>query len=169
LFWDNTLKTKKGKPGYLDDKTVPPSSNCPTFASAVLFINNDRWHGVPFILKCGKALEQRKAEVRIHFTSHNHLYGKSDSNELVLRVQPNAAVYLKFRNKKPGLTNDIVMSELDMSYNEKWKHIVQPEAYERLILDVIRGDHNLFVRGDELSSSWKIFTPILHKIEKEKN
>ena len=104
----------------------------------------------------------------MHFKSHQYLYGKGEDNELVMRIQPDCAVYMKFRNKKPGLTNEQVMTELDMSYENKFKGVAQPEAYERLILDAILGDHNLFVRGDELVSSWRIFTPILHKIENEK-
>jgi len=174
INWDDVVlgqyeaNPEKNKPGYLQDKTVPEGSNCPTFASVALFIQNERWHGVPFILKCGKALDSRKAEIRIHFKSYNHLFGVVDSNELVLRVQPDTAVYLKFRTKKPGLENKTVFADLDLSYNNRWKEVKQPEAYERLILEVIRGDHNLFVRSDELESSWKIFTPILHKIENEK-
>jgi len=156
------------KPGYLDDPTVPKGSIVPTFAAAVLHINNGRWKGVPFILKCGKALNERKAEIRIQFNEHpQHLFPKAARNELVLRVQPNEAVYMKFNAKAPGMNEGTIETELDLTYNERFDARL-PDAYERLIYDVLRGDHNLFVRVDELEAAWKIFTPILHQIENEK-
>jgi glucose-6-phosphate 1-dehydrogenase len=165
--------TREGKnPGYLEDPGVPKNSLCPTFACAVLHINNDRWSGVPFILKCGKALNERKAEIRIQFKRPgNHLFPGAAPNELVMRLQPNEAIYLKISNKMPGLSNELVQSELDLTYNSRFQKEVAgglPDAYERLILDVIRGDHNLFVRVDELQAAWRIFTPVLHQLEKEK-
>jgi len=162
-------KDEKGKnEGYLDDPTVPKGSIAPTFASAVLHIDNPRWKGVPFILKCGKALNERKAEIRIQFKANPaNLYRNAPRNELVIRVQPNEAVYLKFNGKKPGLENDIITTELDLSYKSRFD-VRLPDAYERLIYDVLRGDHNLFVRVDELEAAWAIFTPILHQLEREK-
>jgi len=156
------------QPGYLDDKTVPKGSQAPTFATAVLFVNNTRWKGVPFILKCGKALNERKAEIRIQFRPPAHNLFDTQPNELVIRIQPNEAIYVKLTQKKPGLTADLAQTELDLTYNERFGKINLPDAYERLILDVFRGDHNLFVRGDELEVSWKIFTPILHQIDASK-
>eukprot|EP00026_Physarum_polycephalum_P006879 Phypoly_transcript_06932.p1 GENE.Phypoly_transcript_06932~~Phypoly_transcript_06932.p1 ORF type:complete len:495 (+),score=113.28 Phypoly_transcript_06932:121-1605(+) len=159
--------SKDGKnPGYLDDSTVPKGSKCPTFASAVAFVNNARWHGVPFILKCGKALSERKTEVRVQFQPPAYHLFNAQANELVIRVQPNEAIYLKMTQKKPGLNNEQVQAELDLTYKERFGHVNLPDAYERLILDVIRGDHSLFVRSDELEASWKIFTPLLHEMEK---
>lgn len=155
------------KPGYLDDPTVPKGSLVPTFASAVIHINNGRWKGVPFILKCGKALSERKAEIRIQFYSNPQGLYDAARNELVLRVQPNEAVYMKFNAKAPGMNDGTVETELDLTYNERFDARL-PDAYERLIYDVLRGDHNLFVRADELEAAWKIFTPILHQIEREK-
>eukprot|EP01121_Diplochlamys_sp_Union-15-3_P021786 TRINITY_DN9009_c0_g1_i1.p1 TRINITY_DN9009_c0_g1~~TRINITY_DN9009_c0_g1_i1.p1 ORF type:complete len:536 (-),score=102.65 TRINITY_DN9009_c0_g1_i1:72-1679(-) len=162
----------KGKnPSYLDDKTVPKGSNCPTFAMAVLHIHNSRWNGVPFILKCGKALDERKAEVRVQFKDVTaNLFTDSPRNELVLRLQPKEAIYMKTNIKVPGLTSELVQTELDLTYDDRFKAAEEglPDAYERLILDVTRGDHNLFVRADELDAAWKIFTPLLHHIESEK-
>jgi len=156
------------KPGYLDDPTVPKGSIVPTFAASVIHINNGRWKGVPFVLKCGKALSERKAEIRIQFYENPlGLYEDVARNELVLRVQPNEAVYLKFNAKAPGMSEGVTETELDLTYNERFDARL-PDAYERLIYDVLRGDHNLFVRVDELQAAWKIFTPILHKIEAEK-
>jgi glucose-6-phosphate 1-dehydrogenase len=160
----------KKQPGYLDDKTVPKGSITPTFASAVLSVSNQRWKGTPFILKCGKALNERKAEIRIQFRlPANGLFPDAAPNELVLRVQPGEAVYMKMMIKKPGLSNDREQVELDLSYKDRFGVVGSlPDAYERLILDVLRGDHNLFVRDDELAAAWRIFTPVLHQLEKEK-
>lgn len=162
--------TSDGKnPGYLDDPGVPKDSVTPTFAQAILWINNTRWAGVPFFLKTAKAVEERKAEVRIQFHKFpGQLFPDSQCNELVLRVQPNEAVYLKMMNKVPGLSSKLVMSDLDLTYHEKFSSRYTPDAYERLILDTIRGDHSSFVRVDELSEAWRIFTPVLHKLEKNK-
>eukprot|EP01127_Copromyxa_protea_P006990 TRINITY_DN16923_c0_g1_i1.p1 TRINITY_DN16923_c0_g1~~TRINITY_DN16923_c0_g1_i1.p1 ORF type:complete len:536 (+),score=161.78 TRINITY_DN16923_c0_g1_i1:159-1766(+) len=155
--------------GYHDDPEVPKDSITPTFAQAILWINNPRWHGVPFILKCAKAVDERKAEIRIQFRDNpGHLFPNAQRNELVIKVQPAEAVYVKVMNKTPGLSSNLVISDLDLTYNEKFADRYTPDAYERLILEAIRGDHNLFVRSDELSAAWRIFTPALHKLEEEK-
>lgn len=162
------------EPGYIENDDVPDDSVTPTFATAVLHINNYRWKGCPFILKCGKALDTRKAEVRIQFKKPPaDLFSDLSPNELVLRVQPDEAVYLKMSMKRPGLKGGVAHSELDLSYSDRFgvgeeKEMNLPEAYERLIYDVVRGDHNLFVRSDELVAAWKIFTPVLHQIEEQK-
>ena len=156
-------------PGYLQDPTVPKDSVTPTFAAAVFNIDNDEWRGVPFILKCGKALNEQKAEIRIQF--HNvagSLYPNAARNELVIRVQPNEAVYMKFNNKEPGLSNKAVVSELELTYKDRYASNRIPDAYENLIFDVLVGEKSNFVRDDELDAAWKIFTPVLDKIEKER-
>jgi len=155
--------------GYLDDPGVPKDSVTPTFAQATMWINNSRWQGVPFFLKTAKAVEERKAEVRIQFHKWpGQLFPDSQCNELVLRVQPNEAVYLKMMNKIPGLSSKLVLSDLDLTYREKFTTKYTPDAYERLILDTLKGDHSSFVRVDELAEAWRIFTPVLHRVEKEK-
>jgi len=152
--------------GYKDDKTVPKDSVTPTFAQAVLWINNSRWAGVPFILKTAKAVDERKAEIRIQYhKSPTTLFPEAQINELVIRIQPSEAVYIKTMNKTPGLQSHLVQTNLDLSYHSKFTTRYQPDAYERLILDAIRGDHNLFVRVDELAEAWRIYTPLLHFID----
>ncbi|KAI9364509.1 glucose-6-phosphate dehydrogenase [Zopfochytrium polystomum] len=154
--------------GYIDDPTVPRGSLTATYAAAALFISSERWEGVPFILKCGKALNEAKAEIRIQFRDvAGSLYDNIGRNELVIRVQPNEALYIKLCSKEPGLSNLPVMSELDLSYSTRYRDVKIPDAYESLILDVLREDKSNFVRDDELDAAWKIFTPLLHKIEKE--
>ncbi|KAK8801459.1 hypothetical protein WA171_004601, partial [Blastocystis sp. BT1] len=156
------------QPGYLDDPTVPKDSLTATFAATILRINTPRWAGVPFYLKCGKALDEAKAEIRIQFKDIGcPLFSNTNRNELVLRVQPDTAIYLKTNIKSPGIETVPVLGELDMTYKKKYDFAL-PEAYERLILDIVRGDHSHFVRGDELEISWKIFTPLLHELEEKK-
>jgi len=156
--------------GYLDDPTVPEGSSCPTFAAAVLKINNERWDGVPFILKCGKALNERKAEVRIQYKDvpGDIFNGGTVRNELVIRVQPNESVYAKVMTKTPGMSFNMEETELDLTYKSRYRDARLPEAYERLILDVFVGSQMHFVRSDELAEAWRIFTPLLHTIESEK-
>lgn len=157
-----------GKPGYHDDETVPKDSKAPTFATTVLRVHNERWDGVPFILKAGKALNERKVEIRIQFrppaaeltSDLNPL-----RNELVIRLQPDEAVYMKMVVKKPGQDNTPIMSEMDLTYKERYTDTYIPEAYERLILDAIRGDQQHFVRRDELRAAWAVYTPLLHAID----
>ncbi|KAL8266421.1 hypothetical protein R6Q59_003765 [Mikania micrantha] len=154
--------------GYTDDPTVPDNSNTPTFATMVLRIHNERWEGVPFIMKAGKALNSRKAEIRVQFKDvPGDIYKckKQGRNEFVIRLQPSEAMYMKLTVKQPGLEMTTVQSELDLSYGQRYQETIIPEAYERLILDTIRGDQQHFVRRDELKAAWEIFTPLLHRID----
>lgn len=168
------LGAKDGsEPGYLEDPTVPKDSVSPTFATCVLYINNPRWEGVPFIMKAGKALNERKGEIRIQFKAppgSSSMFPGQDIplNELVMRLQPDEAVYMKTNVKSPGLTTTPVASELDLSYNMRYADADLPDAYTRLILDVLRGKQATFVRDDELKAAWRIFTPLLHQIESDK-
>ncbi|GAA5915066.1 hypothetical protein JCM3775_004892 [Rhodotorula graminis] len=160
---------KDDKPGYLDDETVPKGSICPTFAACVVHINSPRWEGVPFILKAGKALNEQKAEVRIQYKDVTQgIFKEITRNELVIRVQPNEAVYLKMNSKAPGLAMRTVPTEMDLTYKRRFSDLKIPEAYEALILDAFKGDHSNFVRDDELDIAWKLFTPLLHWIDNEK-
>ncbi|CAN9516148.1 unnamed protein product [Ophioblennius macclurei] len=158
------------KLGYHDDPTVPKGSCTPTFATAVLYVQNERWDGVPFILRCGKALNERKAEVRLQFTDvpGDIFAERCQRNELVVRVQPDEAIYLKMMTKRPGVFFSPEETELDLTYKSRYKNVKLPDAYERLILDVFCGNQMHFVRSDELREAWRIFTPLLHQIEGEK-
>ncbi|XP_062870978.1 glucose-6-phosphate 1-dehydrogenase-like isoform X2 [Trichomycterus rosablanca] len=158
------------KMGYLDDPTVPEDSHTATFATAVLYVHNERWEGVPFVLRCGKALNERKAEVRLQFTDvPGDIFNlQCQRNELVVRVQPDEAIYAKMMSKKPGVYFNPEETELDLTYRSRYKDVKLPDAYERLILDVFSGSQMHFVRSDELREAWRIFTPLLHQIEAEK-
>ncbi|KAI8336534.1 glucose-6-phosphate 1-dehydrogenase [Chlamydoabsidia padenii] len=153
--------------GYLDDPTLKnKSSLTPTFAALVLWVQNERWEGVPFILKAGKALDSAKVEIRIQFRNvAGNLYKSASRNELVIRVQPDEALYMKFNNKLPGLSYQTIQTDLDLTYENRYTDLSIPDAYESLLLDVLRNDHSNFVRDDELGAAWRIFTPLLHKID----
>lgn len=157
---------------YLDDDGVPPNSHTPTFAACVMHIDNARWDGVPFLMRAGKALDERKTEIRIQL---NHVPGAlfptvhgAEHNEIVIRVQPDEAIYVKIVSKVPGLTSRMEEARLNLFYRHAWEESKDiPDAYERLILDVIQGEKSLFIRDDELEVAWKIFTPALQQIEGE--
>ena len=157
--------------GYADDPTISNKDTVtPTFAQVRVFVNNARWEGVPFIFKAGKELEERKAEIRIQFKAapaSSFLFGENNCprNELILRIQPNEAIYMKTNVKSPGFSFQPVQSELEVNYDTRYNNHCNPDAYSRLILDVIHGNQAHFVRDDELIRSWEIFTPILHKID----
>lgn len=162
-------------PGYTDDKTVPKNSLTPTFAAAALFIDNARWDGVPFLMKAGKALHNRGAEIRVQFRHvPGNLYKRNfgtdldqATNELVIRVQPDEAIYLKINNKVPGLGMRIDRSNLNLHYAARYSSEI-PDAYERLLLDAIEGERRLFIRSDELDAAWSLFTPLLKELESRK-
>lgn len=164
------VANESGDKGYLDDPSVPPLSNTPTFAQAVLRVHTPRWEGVPFIMKAGKALDERKAEIRIQFKdppAAGFLFDNQGCprNELVMRLQPSEAVYMKVNVKKPGLFTSMEQSELDLSYHTRYPDVYSPDAYTRLILDTLRGSQATFVRSDELEASWRIFDPLLKSLE----
>ncbi|KAJ4460619.1 putative Glucose-6-phosphate 1-dehydrogenase [Paratrimastix pyriformis] len=164
----------KGKQGYLEEPGVPHDSICPTFCSSVLRIRNDRWDGVPFIVKAGKGLDVRKTEIRVQFSDvpaslfAEEAEGPIPRNELVVRIQPDEAIYMKILGKQPGLTSRIQQTELDLTFSSRYRFVKLPEAYERLLSDVIRGDHAGFVRADELEEAWRIFTPLLQELEQKR-
>jgi len=168
-------KARGKNPGYLDDQTVPKGSLTPTFAAVAMFINNSRWEGVPFLMKAGKALHKRYAEVRVQFWGvPGNLYRDKQGadpdaacNELVIRIQPKEAIYLKINNKVPGLGLRLDQTKLDLQYQDTYKHEL-PDAYERLLLDVVNGDKRLFIRYDELEAAWGLYTPVLHELEATK-
>jgi len=162
--------------GYLDDPTITnKSSNCPTFAAMRCFVNTPRWKNVPFIFTAGKALDEKKVDVTVHFKQPNNSLFQNNSsslphNELVMRLQPDESIYMKTNVKSPGFNTQPTSSKLQINYKNEFNMKKQnnPDAYTRLILDVLRGRHESFVRDDELKLSWQIFTPLLHRIENEK-
>ncbi|PIO60540.1 glucose-6-phosphate dehydrogenase domain protein, partial [Teladorsagia circumcincta] len=116
-------------------------------------------------------LNESKAEVRVQFKEVNgDIYppGELKRSEFVMRVQPNEAVYLKIMTKKPGMGFGVEESELDLTYNARYKDTRLPDAYERLFLEVFMGSQINFVRTDELENAWRILTPVLKEIEEKR-
>lgn len=165
--------------GYQDDAGIQRinaekgyPSRTPTFALAVLYLDNERWSGVPFIMKAGKLLENRHTIVRVQFKKAppGSLFGDQPQNELVIRIQPNEAIYYKMLAKMPGLSQsarDVQQTVLDLDLKKRFEMRRLPEAYEKLIHDVLQGESHNFVRADELQQAWRIFDPLLHKLEVE--
>jgi glucose-6-phosphate 1-dehydrogenase len=156
-------------PSYTEEPGIPRNSRTPTFAAAVLKINNPRWDGVPFHISAGKGLDQRITEIRMRFkpvvdVTFRDATGSTAANELVIRVQPDEGIHLNIINKVPGLEMKLVETSLDLRYASTFDALI-PDAYECLLLDVIRGDKSLFIRHDELAAAWDIFTPALHEMD----
>jgi len=156
--------------GYLNEPGVPPGSRTPTYAVCVVWIDNERWSGVPFIFKASKAADKSKAEIRVQYRAVARpltLDCRSDEmrNELVVRVQPSLAIYMKTVVKRPGLSMEVDMKELDLTFKQRDPNTDTKDAYEQLMLQAFQGHMHSFVRGDEVIAAWDIFTPLLHAIE----
>jgi len=159
--------------GYSDDPTIEnKETNCPTYAAIRCWIHTPRWEGVPFLMQAGKALDEKLCEVRVRFKPPTTLKSiganatKLSSNELVFRLQPNPSLELHNNIKTPGLSSNPMTSVMKMNY-EEMPDLSNPDAYTRLLLDVLRGKQGSFVRDDELRRSWELFTPLLHSIERD--
>jgi glucose-6-phosphate 1-dehydrogenase len=150
--------------GYRNDKTIVDKTTvCPTYAAIHCRLDKSpTWQGIPFVLEAGKALDERLCEVRLHL----HGSRSSPPNALVMRLQPTPAVYFAANVKTPGFSSTPISSHWGVTYEQHLQDI--PEAYSRLLLDVLRGHQENFVRDDELRRAWEIFTPLLHRLEEEK-
>ncbi len=152
--------------GYLDEERIPKDSRTETYAAIRLDIDNRRWAGVPFYLRTGKRLARRVTEIALGFKQAPHLpFSETDTaelgyNALVLRIQPDEGVTLRFGAKVPGTQMEIREVNMDFAYGESFTES-SPEAYERLILDVLLGDPPLFPQHREVELSWEILDPIL--------
>jgi glucose-6-phosphate 1-dehydrogenase len=150
--------------GYRYEKGVTPTSRTETYVAIKFFINNWRWGGVPFYMRTGKRLPTRVTEIVIHFkqTPH-HLFqreaGKISSNQLIIRIQPDEGILLKFDMKEPGAGFNAKNVNMDFHYKDLANTRV-PAAYERLLHDVMLGDSTLFSRDDEVETAWKFLDPI---------
>lgn len=158
--------------GYLQEEGVPKDSITPTYAAAVLHIENRRWSGVPFFIRAGKGLDCSRTEIRIRFRDvPGNIFRQARpnlaTNELVIRVQPDASISYRIVNKRPGLGISLSESDLNLSYKAAF-NVVIPDAYESLLLDILEGDKSLFIRSDELEAAWDIFTPVLHELESKR-
>ncbi len=152
-------------PGYLQEQGIPATSTTETYAAVKLAVDTRRWAGVPFYLRTGKRLPKRLTEVAISFQKPPHLPFAANAveelgtNALVIRVQPDEGITLRFGSKVPGTQMELRDVSMDFAYGDSFTES-SPEAYERLLLDVLLGDPPLFPRHEEVELSWRILDPI---------
>jgi glucose-6-phosphate 1-dehydrogenase len=152
-------------PAYRAEQGVPEDSATETYAAVRLGIDTRRWAGVPFYLRTGKRLPRRVTEIAVMFKKAPHLpFSHTDTeelgqNQMVIRVQPDEGVTLKFGSKVPGSMMEVRDVAMDFLYGEAFTES-SPEAYERLILDVLLGDATLFPRNQEVEASWRVIDPL---------
>jgi glucose-6-phosphate 1-dehydrogenase len=166
-------------PGYRQEKGVPPDSVTETYVAMRVQIDTWRWAGVPFLLRAGKRLPKRITEISVEFKlpplrlfTTVHCIGdecdvtNAEPNLLVLRIQPDEGISLTFATKRPGMRVELEPVRMDFFYRETFKRPL-PSAYERLLLDALRGDGTLFTRSDEVTAAWEFVTPILEEWRKQ--
>jgi len=165
-------------PGYREERDVDPNSITPTFAAIRFSIDNWRWKHVPFFIRSGKRLPSRTSQIAIQFRSPPVLMFGQDELEsrcpstLVMRVQPDEGISLRFQVKTPGaeheLTSALEISPVDMdfSYAEAFG-AETPPAYQTLLLDIMIGDQTLFTRSDEVEAAWHVIDPLLKYLDKK--
>lgn len=162
---------------YREEDRVNPASNRETFVAMRVGIDNWRWAGVPFYLRTGKRLEKQVTEIAIQFKNPPlNLFStvecdgdlcdlvETRPNQLILRIQPQEAISMRFSTKRPGMQYQVQPVSMNFEYENHFSAEL-PEAYERLLLDVMRGDSTLFTRSDELEAAWKFVTPVLQAWE----
>jgi len=150
--------------GYREEKGVGSDSRTETYVAIKFFIDNWRWGGVPFYIRTGKRLPTRVTEIVIHFksTPHNIFAKESEcfrGNQLVIRIQPDEGILLKFGMKIPGTGFNVKSVNMDFHYSDL-SNVHVPSAYERLLYDAMIGDSTLYTRGDSVEAAWKFVAPI---------
>ncbi|OWT60595.1 glucose-6-phosphate dehydrogenase [Candidimonas nitroreducens] len=159
-------------PGYREEHKVAPDSNTETFVALQAEIANWRWAGVPFFLRTGKRMQERVAEIVINFRNVPHAVfpkplGLHSGNRLVIRLQPKESIRLYFLAKEPGDAMNLQSAYLNLDFHTMFK-ARWADAYERLLLDVIRGRLALFMRRDELAQAWAWVDPIIDSWEQNR-
>ena len=158
-------------PAYREENRVDNDSGTETFVALKLFVNNLRWSGVPFYIKTGKRLTQKSTEIIVEFKGGAHpvyLAGNKNilPNLLVIRIQPLEGIFLQFNAKRPGTDNFILPVQMDYCQNCQLGEN-SPEAYERLIHDILKGDATLFTHWDEVEYSWRFIDRIAEAWSRE--
>lgn len=154
-------------PGYLDEEGITGDSETETFVALRTHVRNWRWQGVPFVLRTGKRMPEKLTQIVINFRCpalalfQRHSEATVHANSLVITLQPNEGFDLKFEVKAPRDPLRLVTQSLSFRYNEAFEDL--PDAYETLLVDIAEGDQTLFVRGDEVEESWRLYTPLLQQ------
>ncbi len=155
--------------GYRNEEKVNPKSTTPTYAALRLYINNWRWKGVPFYLRSGKNLSEKMTQIIIQFKEPPTTMFPMQTmkpNMLVLYLQPDEGVHLRFEAKAPDTVNETRSVDMEFHYESAFGKSAIPESYERLLLDALQGDASLFTRADEVETAWSLIDPILQTWEK---
>jgi glucose-6-phosphate 1-dehydrogenase len=158
--------------GYREEKNVAPDSRTETFVAMKFNIENWRWGGVPFFIRTGKRMPTRVTEIVIHFKRTPHQLFRSQyasyskGNQLIIRIQPDEGILLKFGMKLPGAGFDIKEVNMDFHYSDL-SDVYLPDAYERLLLDCMLGDATLYARADAVEACWQFVNPILQAWEED--
>lgn len=164
------LVSDKEALGYHEEKDVGKESKTDTYVALKLEIDNWRWAGVPIYIRAGKRLPKRITEITIFFNkAPDSLFrgrdvGELERNTLSIQVQPHEGISLKINSKSPGPRMRVRPVEMDFTYDDSFG-VASPEAYERLLLDVMKGDPTLFTRNDEIEESWDLLAPIFEAWE----
>ena len=159
--------------GYREARGVAPNSETPTYAAFRLFIDNWRWQGVPFFLRSGKALAEKTTEIGIVFKRPPHLmfplpaHQHIRANRLSICVQPDEGIHFSFQAKVPDTAADMREVKMNFDYTDTFDELAIPDAYERLLLDVLKGDASLFTRGDAIELAWNLVDRILETWESD--
>src|SRR5512138_2799853 len=158
---------------YREEKEVDPQSTTPTYAAVRLQVDNWRWQGVPFYLRSGKCLKEKLSQIIIEFKEPPHLLFPNSTNHLtpnmlVLYLQPDEGMHLRFEAKVPDTVAEMRSVDMEFHYADSFGHTAIPEAYERLLLDIMTGDASLFTRADEVETAWGVIDPIIHAWEAQK-
>jgi glucose-6-phosphate 1-dehydrogenase len=159
--------------GYREEEGVKPDSRTPTYAALKLQIDNWRWQGVPFYLRSGKCLKEKLSQITIEFKKPPHLLfpateGELTSNMLVLYLQPDEGIHWRFEAKVPDTVAQLSSVDMEFHYADAFGKTNLPDAYERLLLDVLNGDASLFTRADEVETAWALIDPIIEAWESQK-
>jgi glucose-6-phosphate 1-dehydrogenase len=156
----------KEVPGYREEQGVDPKSNTETFAAIKFFVDNWRWHGVPFYLRTGKRLHQSSSVITVEFRDVPHMIFPTETiegwqqNRLIISIQPEMSIRIQVQAKRPGL--DMILNPVDLKFDYSGTYTGDtPEAYETLLLDTMLGDQTLFMRGDQVEAAWELLMPIL--------
>ncbi|MDD4920934.1 MAG: glucose-6-phosphate dehydrogenase [Bacteroidales bacterium] len=151
-------------PGYREEKNVDPDSRTETYVAMKFFIDNWRWGGVPFYIRTGKRLPTRVTEIVAHFKSAPQALFKDNQpdtgyNQLIIRIQPDEGILIKFGMKQPGAGFNVKNVNMDFHYSEL-SDLHLPSAYERLLYDAMMGDSTLYARADTVEAAWRFVAPI---------
>jgi glucose-6-phosphate 1-dehydrogenase len=161
----NLWETARGQyRGYREAKGVAPDSPTATYGAMALHVDNWRWRGVPFFLRSGKALACRTSEITINFQCPPHMIfnvGNFGPNMLSICIQPDEGMHLRFQAKVPDQPEETREVDMEFLYKTHFGEGSLPEAYERLLLDVLNGDASLFPREDQIEITWKLIDPII--------